>query len=237
MVQLALDKPFEFDTLIAGVREASKRILEEADLAFMFGFDDLVREIGPELFDAMRQVVDNLVEEEGIDPAEAWVVVIKETLKASPVVLRESIKTAIKDGFDNSNALLKIEGANAIDGLITGINSRKTAVEIAMREISRLLVSTAVRSLQIRSPSKIFMDIGKNVVDGFRIGLQDSAKTLEGFGLNSLGIPNRHQLIGGSTTNTTNSVANNFNLNVSGSNNVADDARSVLMTAQIIGAT
>ena len=239
LVKFKTDDPLGFRTLIIGLENVGAEVLSTARKIFLEDLPAIIQKSGPELFSAMKEVVKSLVEDEDedINPAEAWLLVIEETLKLSPPALQEAIKTAIRDGLLSVTFDLSSVGANALDTLINGILSKKAELERVMRGITEGVIRVTRQGFLITSPSKIFMDIGKNVVDGFRIGLQDTANTLQGFGLNSLGIPNRHQLIGGSTTNTTNSVANNFNLNVSGSNNVADDARSVLMTAQIIGAT
>ena len=75
------------------------------------------------------------------------------------------------------------------------------------------------------------MKIGEDVAEGFNIGLASGFSQVEGF------TGARHQLgqqLGG-TGSTTTSTANEFNLNIHGSNNPGADGQTALLAAKLAG--
>ncbi len=66
-------------------------------------------------------------------------------------------------------------GRNIIQGLIDGIKSNASAVMEVIRGLAGGLVGTILDKLDIGSPSKVFMGIGKNVADGLAIGMESAS--------------------------------------------------------------
>ncbi len=71
-------------------------------------------------------------------------------------------------------------GRDISTGLALGVLNGKSEVGGAGDEIMNYLTSTAKDTVDSNSPSRVFMGIGKDVVDGLAIGLQDNAKTAIG---------------------------------------------------------
>lgn len=64
-------------------------------------------------------------------------------------------------------------GAAAGDGIINGITSKDGAIRKAMREIAKQMKETLKKAWGIKSPSRVFRDIGRDTTRGLVIGLQD----------------------------------------------------------------
>lgn len=67
-------------------------------------------------------------------------------------------------------------GRNIIQGLINGIKSMAGNVVSAAKGVVGDAVQGAKNLLGISSPSKVFMEIGKNTMEGFAIGIENNAK-------------------------------------------------------------
>jgi TP901 family phage tail tape measure protein len=70
-------------------------------------------------------------------------------------------------------------GTNIIRGLINGIKSMVSAVVTAARDVVRSAIDGAKRLLGLASPSKVFMEIGKNTMQGMVIGLESQKKYVD----------------------------------------------------------
>jgi phage-related protein len=70
-------------------------------------------------------------------------------------------------------------GTNIIRGLINGIKSMVSAVVTAARNVVRSAIDGAKRLLGLASPSKVFMEIGKNTMQGMVIGLESQKKYVD----------------------------------------------------------
>ena len=235
-VALANANPEAFTKLVEGYRDSVKEMSKAAFKTYFKDIPDIIAKSGPEMFAALGSIVDEIVADDALNPADAWIQVITEALEAAPPELRLLMEETIREGIMALGPDTAPIGDDIITGIVEGINRSKSILVGAMGGLADLIVGTTRSKLQMQSPSKIFADIGRNVVDGFVSGLNDNMDKLSGFGPQVLGIPNRHQLVGGSTTSTENSTSNNFNLNVNGSTNVSDDAKAILLAAQVIGA-
>jgi len=109
-----------------------------------------------------------------------------DTIKTATVAAWTSIKdffTTIWNGitaiFSNAWDAMKDIGRNLILGLINGIKSMAGAATDAAKDVLGGVVSGAKNLLGISSPSKVFADIGGNVVAGFQQGLDNLAPTLQ----------------------------------------------------------
>lgn len=85
---------------------------------------------------------------------------------------------AIRAGLGDLGGLLVQAGRDAVQGLINGLTERLGR----LREIASQIASTvegAIKSgLGIHSPSTVMHEVGKNTVEGFRLGIQDSIPSL-----------------------------------------------------------
>lgn len=66
-------------------------------------------------------------------------------------------------------------GAHLVDGLVSGINSRKGAAVAAARSLAAAVEAAAKAKAEIQSPSRVFARIGRHIVDGLRKGIADNA--------------------------------------------------------------
>lgn len=71
-----------------------------------------------------------------------------------------SIKTAV------SGCNLSSSGANIVDGLITGMNSRREALAAAAQSIASTVTNSVNSTLDIHSPSRVLFETGVNTVQG-----------------------------------------------------------------------
>jgi hypothetical protein len=69
-------------------------------------------------------------------------------------------------------------GVNAAQGLVDGLKAKKAELAKAMDVIADAVVARIKSALGIRSPSKVFGEIGKNAADGLAKGLTDSSKSV-----------------------------------------------------------
>lgn len=119
--------------------------------------------------------------------------------------LGTDLLTRIKDGVANSasnlyNQMLKIAtdaakkftdfnwgklGKAVIDGILKGLKDNADQVIDWIKGLAGDLVKKVTDSLGISSPSKVFMEIGENIIEGWLIGMQQTAGRLYG-GLDSI---------------------------------------------------
>ncbi len=237
LVKLLMDDPDAFATLVEGVKTTTRFVVDEMFELFQIDIPALIKEGGPAIFDAFRSVVDALVEDHELDPAEAWKEVILKTLRDDEFGndIRLQALIAIRAGLADIDPGGEGVGKDIIDGIILGIESRIGSLRLAMRMAAREAQQSFRHVNEMESPSKVYMRMGSDMMKGLEMGINRGMADLSGFGPQMLGIPNRHQLIAGSSTNTTNTTTNTFDLNVHGSRDTADDARAILLAAQIIG--
>jgi TP901 family phage tail tape measure protein len=86
-----------------------------------------------------------------------------------------NLKARIMGFFASAGTWLRTAGANIVRGLIGGISGSIDGVRQAARGVASAAVSAAKAALKISSPSKVFKDIGKDVVRGFILGVKDAS--------------------------------------------------------------
>lgn len=69
-------------------------------------------------------------------------------------------------------------GANAVQGLIDGINSKKAELERVAAELAAIVAVTTQTELDIHSPSRVMKKLGGYTTEGFVVGMQQAAKKL-----------------------------------------------------------
>lgn len=85
-------------------------------------------------------------------------------------------KTAAQTQVSSSN--FPSVGEQMVNGMITGINNRKSALTATMAGIAKTAVEQAKSSLDIHSPSRVMEKLGGFTVEGFMVGLQGMTSKL-----------------------------------------------------------
>ena len=141
----------------------------------------------------------------------------------------ESIKTILQ------NVNLYSAGENIMNGLLRGLQSKKSAITSYARTIANDVSGTINKELEVGSPSKVMYRTGKWTVEGLRLGIKDNLGRAE-TAANQLAdvykaetavksyIPITNEAISTTVSNTnnsrteTNNISPTFNLTISGSN-------------------
>lgn len=84
--------------------------------------------------------------------------------------LKGKIKSAIGDPYTWLGPI----GGMIMDGLIGGMNSRMPAMGAAIRKAMSAGVAHAKSELKSKSPSKVYEQLGRDSVEGYRLGIQRS---------------------------------------------------------------
>jgi phage-related protein len=75
----------------------------------------------------------------------------------------------------------KKAGVNAAQGLLDGLQSREAELVTAMEKLADKITAAIKKALKIKSPSRVFMDIGDDTGEGFNIGFTDAIqRSIEG---------------------------------------------------------
>ena len=118
-----------------------------------------------------RQLIDGLVNG------------IRSRMSAAGTAVRNCVDAA-KRAAGNLGSSLVGAGRSLVQGLISGITSMASSVASKARAVVQGAVNAAKSALQINSPSKVFIEIGKFVDEGFIVGMEryasKVAKTAEG---------------------------------------------------------
>lgn len=69
-------------------------------------------------------------------------------------------------------------GANAVQGLINGLNSKKDELARVAAELAAIVAGTTQSELDIHSPSRVMKKLGGHTTEGFVVGMQQAAKKL-----------------------------------------------------------
>jgi len=85
----------------------------------------------------------------------------------SAALLSSISQSLLKDSGGLNNV-----GENIVDGIIGGVNNKRGAAVVAMKDLSGDLVNTVKVALDIHSPSKAFLALGKYIVDGLAVGIK-----------------------------------------------------------------
>jgi TP901 family phage tail tape measure protein len=78
----------------------------------------------------------------------------------------------IKQAFANQQGAFRSTGQGLINSLISGLNSRAGALMARARAIAQAVSATINDAFDVGSPSKVFLDIGKNLVESWALGME-----------------------------------------------------------------
>lgn len=95
------------------------------------------------------------------------------------VAAANNTKQGIVSAFSGMSGPLFSAGINAMQGLVNGINSRGAAAVAAARRIAAQVAAASRAELDIRSPSRVMMRIGRFVSEGFAKGITGGAKAVD----------------------------------------------------------
>lgn len=87
------------------------------------------------------------------------------------------IKTNIETVFTTIN--LRDTGKNIIQGLIDGIDSKRSAAIAAARDIADAIRDTIDSAMGIASPSKVMMEKGRYITEGLAIGMTNRLRDVK----------------------------------------------------------
>ena len=91
----------------------------------------------------------------------------------------KSCVDAAKKAASNLGSALVSAGKSMIQGLVSGIKSMASSVASAAKSVVQGAINAAKAALKINSPSKVFIEFGKFVDEGFIIGLDTYAHKVE----------------------------------------------------------
>lgn len=86
--------------------------------------------------------------------------------------------TKVTGSVKNMASKMPSLGANAVQGLIDGINSKKAELERVAAELAAIVAGTTQTELDIHSPSRVMKKLGGYTTEGFVLGMQQVAKKL-----------------------------------------------------------
>lgn len=92
--------------------------------------------------------------------------------------INKEYQSAIKKETDNLNAEMKKAGANVAKGLAAGITGETRNLSKAMKKLCKDIVKAAKKELKIKSPSRVFAQIGKFTIQGAEKGQEKEAPKL-----------------------------------------------------------
>lgn len=79
----------------------------------------------------------------------------------------------------DQSAVAYVSGSLTVQGLISGLNSQKRALQDKANEISAIFSSAYRRTNKLASPSKLFREYGRNDIQGLILGHEDMREKLE----------------------------------------------------------
>src|SRR5690606_21028095 len=99
---------------------------------------------------------------------------IKNSVKEKMKEAYENIKKAWNDAVKFLKDIdLKQIGKDIIQGLIDGIKAKVKAVADAVKEVTDKITSKIKKILGIKSPSRVMMEIGRFIMEGLGIGIEN----------------------------------------------------------------
>src|SRR5699024_9366875 len=94
------------------------------------------------------------------------------------------VRDNVRDGWNKAvdilrNVNLRQIGANIIQGLINGIKSKIQAISNAVKDVTDRITGRLKSILKIQSPSRVFMQLGGFVGEGFALGIEKTSKLVD----------------------------------------------------------
>lgn len=125
---------------------------------------------------------------------------------------QKSMKAVRKVSESELSAMPSI-GANAVQGLIDGMQSKKEELKSVVEEIASIITDTTQSELDIHSPSRVMRRLGEYTNEGFIVGLQRTAAKVQSVMQGVYGsVANSVSTMQGSSTvnNSSSSISNDY---------------------------
>jgi TP901 family phage tail tape measure protein len=90
----------------------------------------------------------------------------------------EDLLDSVRQQFLSSRNSFREAGANLINSMIDGLNSRVGALLARARQIADQVTSIINRAFESGSPSQVFLDIGKNLIESWAMGMESAEQGL-----------------------------------------------------------
>lgn len=190
------------DEYMSNLEEEFKNIGEVSVSEFITGF----KEINPELADQLQEMLDT-VEVEGAD-------IIDEFGDIGDTSMKDFIKEVEKNQ-SSLKIVAKETGEDYTQGIINGLNANKGSLIAKAREIAREMNRAFESELEIKSPSRVAMNIGEQYLEGMEMGFENMKealiRTVRDISSSIVSASTPVADLNGSTSNTTNNITNNNN--------------------------
>lgn len=157
-IQLFLALIEAMPEIILAIVEAIPQIIEAIVVAIVKAFPKIV-EVGKQLLTSLAEGLGKLGNIIGNTVSKIW--------------------NAIKNALTEKIAKIKEIGANILQGLVDGIKSKITAVTDTIKNVAGKISDGFKNFFGISSPSKLFKEYGKFLDEGFAIGVEDNADTVD----------------------------------------------------------
>lgn len=157
----------------SGAMDIGRRQTERLVVAIGTGFQDMARSIT----ERTAQMV-TTVRTGAIELKDRFLEQVR-SLAAQAVTRFTSLPGQIRTAMLSQVGGLVSAGRDLIDGLARGMLSQLQRVKEIASQIARIVSDTVKNVLRIQSPSRVFMDIGDDTIQGFIDGLRLAAPGLE----------------------------------------------------------
>lgn len=124
-----------------------------------------LREMGSQALDRIRQMVNDSVAK-----FNEW--------KDRLVEIANGIGPGIRNAVGNLGSLLVQAGRDAVQGLINGLTERLGRLREIASDIADTVAGAVKSGLGIQSPSRVMMEVGRNTIEGFKLGISDAVPGL-----------------------------------------------------------
>jgi hypothetical protein len=101
----------------------------------------------------------------------------KDGMGVAATAVSTSVGT-IKGKLNPLGGIGEAAGKAVAQGLIDGMNKKKHELQIVANAVAAIVIGAAQAALQLGSPSKVFMEMGKDTVAGYIVGLKKSTAGL-----------------------------------------------------------
>lgn len=92
--------------------------------------------------------------------------------------LKEDYSAAIDKSMKGLETQMKNVGKNVAAAFVKGLKSQTSGMSKVIKDICKEAIEQAKKALKIKSPSRVFMEIGKNTIRGAQVGAEKEAKNL-----------------------------------------------------------
>ena len=93
--------------------------------------------------------------------------------------LQSDMVNRLDKALNSVPKIVQSVGVDAMEGMIAGMDSRKSAAVGKAREIADAIIAEMQRAMDINSPSRVMRDlVGKNIVKGIEVGIEAEKTSL-----------------------------------------------------------